>query len=109
MAITSVGTGSGLDLEDLITKIVESERAPAEARLDLKTTRIDASISALGSLKSSLADFQSSLAKLKATTTLGSRIAVSTADTLFTATSTSSADPSNYTPEVLHQANANTL
>jgi len=109
MAISSIGTGSGLELDKLLTKILDAERSPVETRLDLKETRVKASISALGSLKSTLSDFQESLTKLKAATTFSARSAVSSDNTLFTATAGATADTSNYAIEVLQMAKANKL
>lgn len=57
MAITSTGIGSGLDVEGLVTKLMDAERTPI-TQLDSKTTDINAKISAYGSLKSALATFQ---------------------------------------------------
>jgi flagellar hook-associated protein 2 len=109
MAITSVGTGSGIDLEGLITKIVDSERTPVENRLNLKQTTIEARISALGSIKATLSEFQASLAKLKSGSLFSGRSAVSGDDKLFTATATSSAGLGNYAIEVIDMAKANKL
>lgn len=109
MAITSVGTGSGIDLEGLITQIVDAEREPTENRLDLKQTTIEARISALGSIRSTLTEFQASLAKLKSGSLFSGRTAVSGDDKLFTATATSSAGLGNYAIEVLDLAKANKL
>lgn len=109
MAITSVGTGSGLDLENLIKDIVNAERTPAKNRLDLKATRIEASISALGSLRSTLADFQASLTKLRSASNFSARSALSGDTTLFTATANSSAELGSYRIEVLQMAKASKL
>lgn len=62
MAITSTGVGSGLDIEGIVTKLMDAEKQPI-TQLDVRTTQINAKISAYGSLKSALADFQ---AKAKA-------------------------------------------
>jgi flagellar hook-associated protein 2 len=109
MAITSVGTGSGIDLEGLITKIVDAERTPVENRLNLKQTTIEARISAMGSIKSTLTEFQASLSKLKSGSLFSGRTAVSGDDKLFTATATSSAGLGSYAIEVIDMAKANKL
>lgn len=109
MAITSVGTGSGIDLEGLISKIVDAERTPVENRLNLKQTTIEARISALGSIKATLSEFQASLTKLKSGSLFSGRTAVSGDDKLFTATATSSAGLGSYAIEVIDLAKANKL
>lgn len=55
--VTSLGVGSGLDLEGLVTQLMAVERQPLTA-LQKKETAVNAKISALGALKSKLADLQ---------------------------------------------------
>ncbi|MFT3930421.1 MAG: flagellar filament capping protein FliD [Spongiibacteraceae bacterium] len=105
--ITSVGTGSNIDLEGLIKQVVDAERTPAENRITLKETTLNANISALGSLKSALSDFQATLTKLKSSTFFNARTAVASDSTLISATATSSADAGAHTIEVLDMAKAN--
>jgi len=64
-SITSIGVGSGLDLENLVSQLVDAERVPTENRLDLRKAEVQASISAFGSLKGVLSGFQTALADLK--------------------------------------------
>jgi len=63
MAITSTGVGSGLDVEGLVTKLMDAERIPI-TQLDTRTIDLQAKISAYGSLKSALATLQSKAAAL---------------------------------------------
>ena len=109
MAITSVGTGSGIDLEGLLTKILDAESTPVTNRLDLKQTTIEAKISALGSIKSTLTDFQSSLTKLKSGSLFSGYTAASSDKELFTATATTSASAGSYAIEVIDLAKAHKL
>lgn len=106
MAITSVGTGSNLDLEGLLKQIIDSEKAPAENRLNLKQTTLKATISALGSIKSTLSEFQASLTKLKSANTFTGRTAVAGDNTLISATAAPGADIGAYAIEVLDMAKA---
>ncbi|WP_101759933.1 flagellar filament capping protein FliD [Oceanicoccus sp. KOV_DT_Chl] len=105
-SITSVGVGSGLDLEDLITNIVEAERAPTEARLNIQEAETQGSISAFGSLKSTLSAFQDTLSGLTDSANFSSRKATSGNTESFTATSDSSAEIANYNIAVLSLASA---
>jgi len=57
--ISSLGAGSGIDVTNLISSLVEAERAPTESRLDTREAKLDAQISAYGALKSALSEFQS--------------------------------------------------
>ncbi|ADC71951.1 flagellar hook-associated 2 domain protein [Thioalkalivibrio sp. K90mix] len=54
MAISSLGVGSGLDLNQLVGQLVAAEREPKEQRLNQREERIDAQISAFGELTSSV-------------------------------------------------------
>lgn len=65
--VTSLGAGSGLDLESLITKLMDAERTPLTA-LQTKQSSYNSQISALGSLKSKLADLQTAANGLKPST-----------------------------------------
>lgn len=109
MAISSVGTGSGIDLEGLIKDILDAERTPKENSLNLKETTIEAKISALGSIKSTLSEFQTALAKLKSGTLFTSRSAVSSDSSVFTATAAAGTDLGSYAIEVLDLAKTHKL
>ncbi len=61
MALTSVGLGSGLDINGIVSALVKAESDPKVAKFDAQEGRITAEISALGTLKSSMSDFQDSL------------------------------------------------
>lgn len=65
MGIQSLGVGSGLALDDLVTQLIEAERAPKEERLNEREETLDATISAIGSLKSKVDEFQDAVEELK--------------------------------------------
>jgi len=65
MTIQSLGVGSGLALDDLVTQLLNAERAPKEARLKDKEEKIQSEISALGQIKSKLSDFKDSVDDLR--------------------------------------------
>lgn len=109
MAITSVGTGSNLDLEGLITNLITSEKTPADNRLNLQEAKLNSTISALGSIKSKLSDFQTSLATLKSASSFSARSAVASDSSLISATASTGTDPGAYTVEVLALAKAHKI
>ncbi len=90
-SVTSLGVGSGLDLGSILQQLVEAERAPTAARLDLKEAETQASISAFGSFKSALSDFQTTLKELTTLSSFQARSTTSSNDEIFTATADSSA------------------
>lgn len=60
MAISSVGIGSGLDVESIVTQMVELERRPIKT-LEAKAEFIDAKISVQGQIKSMVSDLHAAL------------------------------------------------
>lgn len=73
MGIQSLGVGSGLALDDLVTQLIEAERAPKEERLNEREETLDATISAIGSLKSKVDEFQDAVEELKNNYNLNAR------------------------------------
>jgi len=65
MSIQSLGVGSGLDLEGLVTQLLEAERKPKQARLDKKEESLEAEISGIGQLKSKMKSFLDSVDELR--------------------------------------------
>lgn len=63
-AITSTGIGSGLDVESLVARLVAAERQPLQTRLDVREARLQAQLSAIGSIKGALSAFQAAVGKL---------------------------------------------
>src|SRR5664279_1316693 len=63
MAITSSGIGSGLDVNSIVSQLMALEQRPLTA-LATKEASYQASISALGSLKSALSAVQTAAAAL---------------------------------------------
>jgi len=62
--ITSLGVGSGLPLEDLVTAYIDAEAIPQEQRLQQKEDALNTELSGVGSFKSSLSKFDDILDKL---------------------------------------------
>ena len=73
MGISSLGVGSGLALGDLVSQLLQAERAPREQRLNAREDRADAEISGLGQIKSKLADFNELVDELRGDTGLKER------------------------------------
>ena len=65
MTIQSLGVGSGLALDDLVSQLLEAERKPKENRLNQREERIEAEISGLGQIKSKLSAFKDSVNDLR--------------------------------------------
>lgn len=107
--LTAAGVGSGLDIEGLITKLIEAEREPVEKRLDRKESALKEEISAFGSLKSALATFQDSVSNLNKLTTYNQRTATSSNEDVVGVSARPGAEPGNYNLTVSQLAVAHSL
>ncbi|AMO68906.1 flagellar hook-associated 2 domain-containing protein [gamma proteobacterium BDW918] len=108
-SVTASGVGSGLDINSIVSQLVQAERAPQETRLASKEALIQARLSAFGSLKSSLATFQNSLSALKNVDTFTKRSASSSDNAVFTATTTAAAAAGTYSVKVEQLAAKHTI
>jgi flagellar hook-associated protein 2 len=107
--IISAGAGSGLDVAGLVQKLVEAEGAPKNARLDSAEAKVQAKVSALGSLRSALASFRDAVAKLKDLDAFQGRLATPSSKEFLSASATSAASPATYEIEVTRLACAHKL
>lgn len=100
MGIQSLGVGSGLALDDLVTQLLEAERKPKQDRLDKREEQIDATLSGLGKLKSKLGEFKDAVDELRSEYNLKKRSTIlehpDSAVEPFTAESANSATPGSY-------------
>lgn len=106
MAITAPGIGSGLDIADLVNRLVAAEGAPAENRLVRKELGIQSDLSAFGTLSSSLSQFQETVRALQSEDDFLRRRAVSSETDVFTATADKNAVAGNYAIQVDQLAQA---
>ena len=109
MAISSPGIGSGIDIGELVNKLVESEGANKSNTLNLKEAELQADISAFGSLKGALSIFQEAVQGLQDASDFQNRSASSSNAEIFTASADETADFSQYGVEVVQLSQANKL
>lgn len=113
-SVTSLGVGSGLDLEGMLTKLMQVEQQPLTL-LQKKQTAYQTKISALGTLQSALSTLQTAAAALtpSSTQTASEKFAsysASVADsTIASASATSGAVSGTYSLEVSALASAQRL
>lgn len=108
MAISSPGIGSGLDVNTLISKLMQAEATPL-AQFDKKSASYLGQVSAFGNLSSALGTFQSALSGL---TSLSGFQTMTTAPgdaSIFTASATSAAQAGSYRVNITQIAQAQTL
>jgi flagellar hook-associated protein 2 len=107
--ITQTGLGSGLDIEALVTGLVNAERAPAESKINRQESQVTALISALGELNSVVSGVQSSASALADRSTYERISASSDQFGPITLSATSEATPASYDVEVSTLASKQSL
>lgn len=109
MPISLSGIGSGLDIQSLVSQLVQAEGQAKNNALDRRESNYQTELSALGRLKSSLSAFQDAAAKLADSDDLLQLSATSGNEDLFSASASSSATGGEYSIEVLNLAKAQKL
>jgi flagellar hook-associated protein 2 len=104
--IQSLGIGSGLDIQSLVTQLVAADGAPDQTRITNESSKLATDISSLGQLKGALSSFQSVITPLKSSSTLSALSATSSNTDTFTASADATATPGSYTVEVTQLAKA---
>lgn len=107
--LQATGVGSGLDINSLVSQLVASERAPADAQITRKESKATLQISALAALKGALSTFQSSLTPLKTVDAFTPHTATTGNKDIFTVSAKASAAPGSYDIEVVDLAQAHQL
>lgn len=108
MAISSVGLGSGINVEDTVAKLVAFEQRPIQA-LQTKATAINSQMSAFSQLKSQISNLQTQVAKLSSLETWQGRVVSSSNAATVTGTATSKAALGTYDVKVQQIASAQTI
>lgn len=106
--VSSLGIGSGLDLNGILTKLMQAESQPLFA-LDKKEAAFQAKLSAYGSLKGTVSSFQSAVAALNTQSKFQAYSATSSDSTVLSATTSSTSTPGSYAITVGQLAQAQTL
>ncbi|KFI21966.1 flagellar filament capping protein FliD [Nitrosococcus oceani] len=107
--ITSTGIGSGLDVESLVNQLVAAEGRPQQLRLNRQEAKLQATLSAMGTLKSELASFKDAVSKLDSPSAFQAiKASVGNRD-LLTASAAAKAATGTYSVEVQQLAQAQKL
>ncbi|MCW8909027.1 MAG: flagellar filament capping protein FliD [Gammaproteobacteria bacterium] len=108
-SLSAAGIGSGLDVNSLLQQIVDAERGPKESQFTLKEARLQAELSAYGSLKGAVSTFQLAASKLKSSISFASNTVNIANKDLLSATASSVADEGSYSLEVQSLAQSHSL
>ena len=107
--VAVTGTGSGLDIDGLVSSLVAAERVPAEARLNSREASITTLSTSFSSAKTAIADFEAAANKLALASTFSQFTTSSSDTTKATISATSSASLGSYQLAVTNLASAQTL
>ncbi len=102
MAIT--GIGSGLDISNIVSALVNAEGAPKTAQLNRLEKATTEKFTALGSFRGALSTFQDTLKNLSSPDTYEKRTATSGDSSLFSVKADSKAGTGNYSVQVFNLA-----
>ncbi|WP_415755831.1 flagellar filament capping protein FliD [Pseudomonas leptonychotis] len=94
------GIGSGIDIDSIVTAMVNAERAPKTNQLDRLEKTTVARISAMGSLTSALNTFKTAVDSLNKTSLFESRTASSSNTSALKVTAATTAPAGNYNVQV---------
>lgn len=94
------GIGSGMDINSIVTALVNAEKAPKEGQLARLQKTTSTKLSALGQLKSALSDFQTALKNLNKTSLFENRAAVSSDLAALTASADKTATTGSYSLKI---------
>ncbi len=108
MAITSAGLGSGLDVESIVTGLMNVEKKPL-TNVTTQKTSYESQISAYGTLKSALSTFQTSVSALASASKFNAQTVTSGNTAAFTGTANGSATIGDYAVTVNQLAKSQKL
>lgn len=108
MAISSIGLGSGLDVESMVSQLVALEQKPIQA-LQTKATTINAKVSAYSQLKSQISNLQTQVNKLTSSETWQGRVLSSSNASVVSGTATNKAAFGTFDVKVSQLASAQTV
>lgn len=108
MGISSSGIGSGLDVDGIISKLMQAEAAPL-ANFDRKAGVLQNRMGAFGKVTAAVATFQGALTSLNSPATFSSLNSLSSNKDLLTATTGTGAVPGKYNINVSQLASAQSL
>lgn len=100
------GIGSGIDIDSIVTALVNSERAPKESQLNRLEKATTSRISALGSFRSVLSELSTALQGLNKLSAFQKQSISSSSPTVLTATSSADLSPGSFSLQVQQLASS---
>ena len=104
--VNALGAGSSMNTKEIVSALVNAERAPKEAAIQRKVDESEAKVSGLATALSALQTFQTSAETLNDLTDFSNFTVGNSQTTAFTANATSAASAGSHTVEVTSVARA---
>jgi flagellar hook-associated protein 2 len=98
-SITSIGIGSGLDIESMITQLIAAERAPA-VKLKTEASSLQTKLSTYGKLQSGMAALRDAASALTRPSTWNATVGSSSDAASVAVTTSATTLPGSYVLEV---------
>ncbi len=109
MSLGPIGMSGGMDINAMVSKIVDAERIPKQQSIDNERTTINASISAYGRLRESLDTMKNLMANFRQEKAFAARTVETTDDNIVSATATTDAIAGKYSVDVLQLAQSHKI
>ncbi len=109
MSLGPLGMSGGMDINSMVSKIVDAERIPKQQSINNERTTIDASISAYGRLRESLDTMKNLMASFRQEKAFAARTVETTDDNIVSATATTDAIAGKYAVDVLQLAQSHKI
>lgn len=104
-----LGVGSGIDIDSIVTALVNAEKAPKTQQLDRLEKSTTSRFSALGTLKGSLSSLQTAIQNLNKPSLFTARMATSSSSGVLTAKADSAAVAGKYSVQVQQLATSSKI
>jgi flagellar hook-associated protein 2 len=104
--ISALGAGASFNTKEIVSALIEAERAPQENQINRKLDRDEAEISALSDAKAAFSDLRSAALKLNDLSDFSEFSISNTQSTTFSASASSTATPGNHSVTISSIAKA---
>lgn len=109
MSLGPLGMSGGMDINSMVSKVVDAERVPKQQRIDNERARIDSSISAYGRLRESLDTMKNLMANFRQEKAFAVRSVDTSDESSVVATATTDAIAGKYSVDVLQLAQSHKI
>ena len=104
--LTAMGVGSGLDVDSLVTSLVNAKKTPQQNQITAQATDANTELSGLGQVSAALSALQSAMASISDGSAFSARTVNSSDTDILNATATGTAVGGSYKIEVTQLASA---